>query len=36
MITKPDEKIYGDSAAIGGDIYKNREDKLPSAPSRIW
>ena len=21
---------------IGGDIFKNREDKLPSAPGRIW
>ena len=21
---------------IGGDIYKNREDKLPNAPGRVW
>ena len=23
-------------ATIGGDIYKNRENKLPTAPGRIW
>lgn len=23
-------------ATIGGDVYKNRENKLPSAPGRIW
>lgn len=21
---------------LGGDIYKNREGKLPSAPGRVW
>ena len=21
---------------IGGDVYKNREGKLPSAPGRVW
>ena len=25
-----------DDGIIGGDIYKNKEGKLPSAPGRIW
>ena len=25
-----------DNGIIGGDIYKNKEGKLPSAPGRIW